>query len=362
MSKETQKGPDCEPCDGQGRPLIEEAYEQNYLHFRSLNQIMWQIPVLAMTLTGGLWFGVSHVQGNLILRLTLLFTAFLGNVALSVVLYRFRHVMGCYLKWLEQADPKGFVDAKGGRKSNNPIARWASKEERVRQMFSLMLGWGAVASLGLFVALIWDVNNMKIQEKQSSVAYYDAHAVALADSYESIAFEDAYPHIVNDLSDGPLTILDVGAGTGRDAAWLAAHGHTVFAAEPSSGMRRIARSLHPMDNITWSDAALPELRSDNYQRGMFDVVLMNAVWMHVDPEDREAALRRLYELLKVDGRLYVSMRIGPDENKRGFFPVNSSEFVVLAEQVGFSVVQRQTSDDLLKRNDVHWESFELQKK
>ena len=41
-----------------------QAYEQNYEQFRSLNQIMWQIPVLAMTLTGGLWFGVSSIQDS----------------------------------------------------------------------------------------------------------------------------------------------------------------------------------------------------------------------------------------------------------------------------------------------------------
>jgi len=42
--------------------LVKAAYEQNYQHFRSLNQIMWQIPVLATTLTGGLWFGVTKIE------------------------------------------------------------------------------------------------------------------------------------------------------------------------------------------------------------------------------------------------------------------------------------------------------------
>jgi len=42
--------------------VSKEAYEQNYQQFRSFNQIMWQIPVLAMTLTDGLWFGVSTID------------------------------------------------------------------------------------------------------------------------------------------------------------------------------------------------------------------------------------------------------------------------------------------------------------
>jgi SAM-dependent methyltransferase len=362
MTPGTGATPDDIPCEEDGRPLIEEAYEQNYLQFRSLNQIMWQIPVLAMTLTGGLWFGVSHLQENPGLRATLLFTAFLGNIALSVVLYRFRHVMGCYLKWLEDADPKGFVDAREGRKSRNPIARWASKEERVRQMFSVMLLWGALASFGLFSATVLDMTTLKSREKVSSVAYYDEHATALADSYESIDFEAAYPYLVNDLSGDPLIVLDVGAGTGRDAAWLASRDHTVFAAEPSSGMRKIARKIHADRSIKWSDASLPSLDSSDYQIGTFDVVLMNAVWMHIPPSDRQASMQRLYELLKIDGRLYVSMRIGRDEKRRGFYPGRPADFVALAERTGFTLVSRRKSEDLLGRSDVHWEAFELLKK
>ena len=35
------------------------CYEQNCQTFRSLNQLMWQVPIIAMTVTGGLWFGVG---------------------------------------------------------------------------------------------------------------------------------------------------------------------------------------------------------------------------------------------------------------------------------------------------------------
>lgn len=37
-----------------------------------------------------------------------------------------------------------------------------------------------------------------------------------------------------------LLALDVGAGSGRDAAWLASWGYEVVAAEPAAGMRREA--------------------------------------------------------------------------------------------------------------------------
>jgi hypothetical protein len=39
------------------------CYEQNCEHMRSLNQIMWQVPMIAMTLTGGLWYAVATMKG-----------------------------------------------------------------------------------------------------------------------------------------------------------------------------------------------------------------------------------------------------------------------------------------------------------
>jgi hypothetical protein len=39
------------------------CYEQNCEQMRSLNQIMWQVPIIAMTLTGGLWRAVATLNG-----------------------------------------------------------------------------------------------------------------------------------------------------------------------------------------------------------------------------------------------------------------------------------------------------------
>ena len=137
--------------------LEKEAYEQNYLQFRSLNQIMWQIPVLAMTLTGGLWFGVSKIQDNKILVTILLLTAVVGNISLAIILIRFRFVMRKYLEWLRQANEEGFVDANPDADEEiGKFRRFCIQEERVRQMFSFLLYWSAAASSVLLVS-IWCV-------------------------------------------------------------------------------------------------------------------------------------------------------------------------------------------------------------
>jgi hypothetical protein len=53
--------------------------------------------------------------------------------------------------------------------------------------------------------------------------------------------------------------LDVGAGSGRDAAWLDSLEHDVVAVEPAAGMRREGALRHPEARIRWLDDRLPDL-------------------------------------------------------------------------------------------------------
>ncbi len=91
------------------------SYEQNSETFRSLNQIMWQVPIIAMTLTGGLWFGASQIPNEIVLRSSLLILAGVANIGLIFVLIRVRFVMGQILNKLESFNPRGFVAARGNK-------------------------------------------------------------------------------------------------------------------------------------------------------------------------------------------------------------------------------------------------------
>ena len=97
----------------------------------------------------------------------------------------------------------------------------------------------------------------------ATVAFYDRHAGDLASLYEALSPDAVWSSIADLLPTGPDRLaLDVGAGSGRDAAWLAARGLEVVAAEPAAGMRREA--VHRIGLA-------------------FDLVLVGAVWMHVPP-------------------------------------------------------------------------------
>lgn len=322
---------------------------------------MWQIPVLAMTLTGGLWFGVSRISDNSILITVLLATAVIGNLILLAVLMRFRHVMGCYLTWLKNAHPAGFVDASVAAQTGSTLERFCNRDKTVRTLFSVMLGWAAVGSFIVLVAH-WmgrlDVTDLR---STASVAYYDRHAVALADGYESIDFENAYPFLVDlfDQSSDSIQVLDIGSGTGRDAAWIAARGHSVVAVEPSTAMLQISRRLHGEPNISWVQDSLPLLDHEALKDHLFDVILVNAVWMHIAPEQRRPSLSRIRSLLMPSGQVFVSLRLGPSSAERGMYEVSSAEFVRDAQTAGFTVTPIGDFSDLLGRPEVSWKVFKL---
>src|SRR5206468_6080041 len=79
----------------------------------------------------------------------------------------------------------------------------------------------------------------------SGTEHYAEEAPELLKRYESISFAETHRSVMHLIPDEPCDVLDIGAGTGRDAAGFAALGHRVIAVEPTAEMRRGAMALHP---------------------------------------------------------------------------------------------------------------------
>ena len=182
---------------------------------------------------------------------------------------------------------------------------------------------------------------------------YDTQADALCALYETVepmrAFEDVVDLIPNGV--GRLA-LDVGAGSGRDGAWLASRGYDVVAADPSAGMRRVGTSLHP--ELRWIDDQLPGLNATHALGLAFDLILMSAVWMHVKPTDRARAFRKLAGLLKPGGLLILTLRHGPPPPDRPMYDVTAGEIETFAQSHGMAVYRNLERQDELGRPDVRW--------
>src|SRR5438445_9180327 len=135
----------------------------------------------------------------------------------------------------------------------------------------------------------------------SGTEHYAEEAPDLTKRYESIAFADTHRSVMHLIPSDPSHVLDIGAGTGRDAAGFAALGHRVVAVEPTEELRRGAMALHPSPLIEWLDDSLPDLARLRARDEQFDVVMLTAVWMHLDEQQRRRALPNLAMLVRSGG-------------------------------------------------------------
>jgi len=174
---------------------------------------------------------------------------------------------------------------------------------------------------------------------------YEAEADALAIRYESRAFEAVHPHLLALLPPAPAAVIDIGAGTGRDAGWLAARGYTVTAVEPTAAMRAHGERLHPSPAIGWIDDHLPELARVVPPADGFAVILLTAVWMHLDAGQRAAAMPRLGAIAAPGALLAITLRHGPVPAGRRMFDVAAAETIALASASGFDCLAVTEGDD-----------------
>jgi SAM-dependent methyltransferase len=184
-------------------------------------------------------------------------------------------------------------------------------------------------------------------------AGYAEQADDLVESYESVIFDDLYRPLIELLPEGGKA-MDVGAGTGRDAAALARRGFRVHAVEPTAELRAHAQRLHPDPDIVWIDDSLPDLPQVHARGERFDLILMTAVWMHLDESERNRALFLIAKLLVVRGRIFMTVRKGPVPAGRRMFEVPIDPLVAQAQDVGLKLLRRYEFADMLGRRDVSW--------
>ncbi|WP_328323950.1 MULTISPECIES: class I SAM-dependent methyltransferase [unclassified Streptomyces] len=192
----------------------------------------------------------------------------------------------------------------------------------------------------------------------STAGYADA-ADALVEQYESVSFADVHRDVLHLFPSRPSVVLDIGAGSGRDAAALAGQGHRVLAVEPTAELRSLGQQVHAGQAIEWIDDSLPELRVLRGRDQRFDLILLTAVWMHLDGLQRESAMEGIAGLLAAGGQVVLSLRHGPIPAGRRMFDVSPDETVRLARGHGLSLVHLSEHEDPHGRSGVRWSCLGL---
>lgn len=196
--------------------------------------------------------------------------------------------------------------------------------------------------------------------EDESVQHYNWKVSDLADRYEALRFEDVHAEALDLIRETRGTVLDVGCGSGRDAAWFAQNGWDVIAIDPAERMLEVAKQLHPESQIRWLPDKLPGLEKTLRLGVAFDLIMLSAVWMHIQPDDRPRAFRKLVSLLKPAGLIVISLRHGSFYDTRKSYPVSVEELEKLAQRHGVVMRRVKDSPDRLARSDVKWQTVCLQ--
>lgn len=188
-------------------------------------------------------------------------------------------------------------------------------------------------------------------------AGYQEDAQTYCDTYESVSFEKVHQYVLPFYPAPAAAVLDIGAGSGRDAATLARLGHFVDAVEPTLAMLDVARRLHP-ERIEWIHDALPALNQTRALGKRYDLILLTGVFFHLEPAERPIALKHCADLLLPGGIISMSLRHGPTPKDRHLFNIPDEEVLQLAHSLGLACPHHQIhTSDTLGRNDVYWSSF-----
>ncbi len=214
-----------------------------------------------------------------------------------------------------------------------------------------------------------------------SAKFYNENATALAQQYLSTSFDQVHQswhQLLPAIIENPnARILDIGAGSGRDAKFIAQsavtkHGDNndtqVVAVEPANLLAELGARQTTGLNVKWLTDLLPALSNITKQEVSFDLILLSAVWMHIPMSERPRSIRKLANLLKPGGKLVISLRHSAstehaeqERKERKMHTVCADELKALATNVGlFTKLETQKEDDKLGRGHVSWQTVVLQ--
>lgn len=193
-----------------------------------------------------------------------------------------------------------------------------------------------------------------------NLSFYNENAEQLAEQYDSVNFESVHSSWRSHWPLSGSRVLDVGAGSGRDAQWFDSQGCKVVAIEPSAVFRQLGQE-RTSTTIHWVDAQLPELSSLNALPHSFDLILVSAVWMHIPVTKRYQSLCSLVARLAEGGRIVITLRHGAFGDGRTSYGVSLAELEQIAQRIGLVVCHVEDTEDGLSRTGLTWQTVVLSK-
>jgi 2-polyprenyl-3-methyl-5-hydroxy-6-metoxy-1,4-benzoquinol methylase len=192
-----------------------------------------------------------------------------------------------------------------------------------------------------------------------NIEYYQKHAQILTKRYETAVVTELHLLLKSAFPAG-ARLLEIGCGSGRDAAFMLANGFDIVATDGVDEMLASAAFHHPELSGRLFNIRLPEELSDAI--GPFDGVYAIATLMHLSRPELPEVFKKINRLLRPHGRLFFSVPLKRDDMQtndrdhkgRRFTAMTADNWRDLCRKNGFDIIATTISGDGLGRNGISW--------
>jgi len=162
------------------------------------------------------------------------------------------------------------------------------------------------------------------------------------------------------------SVLDIGAGSGRDLEALLERGYQSIGIEPCRSLRELVAARNPGLAGHLLDGCLPGLSPADL--GRFDGILCSAVFMHIPEGEQAAAAENMRDLLKPGGRLLLCVpqsrpdvsHNGRDPHGRLFTHMVREQLEGMFARLGFLCLGKWEDEDSMGRAAHRWTTLLFQ--
>lgn len=193
----------------------------------------------------------------------------------------------------------------------------------------------------------------------TTLKYYNENGRVLVDRYESAQVPDLH-HFLLKAFKAPANLMELGCGSGRDAAFMVKKGFQVTGIDGSKAMVKHALIKHPELSGHLHTLSFPHGLSDTF--GSYEGVFSIAALMHLSRPDIDLTLKKVNRLLVPSGRFFFSVPVCRDDVRddefdgkgRRFTVMTQQEWTRLCQKHGFKIIRVSTTQDGLGRPGITW--------
>ena len=200
-----------------------------------------------------------------------------------------------------------------------------------------------------------------------TATYYSANATACAARYDTASVASLH-ELLRSLATPGCRVLEIGGGSGRDAAFLVQLGCDTTYTDGCEEMVAQAVKLHPELASKARVASFPLADDDQLLKERYDMVLCAAVIMHLDDGCLERLASQMTKRVALGGHLVLSHSFGHEHNRdrrdangRLFLERPPATIDGIFEARGFLAERLIEDRDGLGRPNIRWATHLLQK-